>query len=202
MKLKTLAIILSVALILYFGMRYAYYGSITEDCNYTEKRLPAPKQLAEGKIVVAKDAYIAIGQDPEYTCLDNLGKIDRKIVGPEAISNTTIGKDYFINRGLSIEPLKKGSSFNLIDVIAVTKHGITTVDSGPGPIYYLILKDSINALYNIATVSLGLNEEDLFLAFVDSSQTADSSSVKLLSPFDFIQPDNKEETDTFIYKSE
>lgn len=200
MKLKTLAIILFIAFILYFGMRYAYYGSITGDCIYTEKRLPVPNQLTEGIIKVAKGAYIAVGQDPEYTCLDNLGNIDRKIVGPESISNITIGKDYFINKGLTVEPLKKGTSFNLIDIIAVSKHGITTVDSGPEPIYYLILKDSNNVLYNIATVSLGLNKGDLFLAFVDSTETTDSSSVKLLSPFDFIQPDNKEGTETFIYK--
>jgi len=162
MKSKTIVIILFIALILYLGMRYAYYGSIISNCIYTEKSLPVPQQLTEGKIVVVKDAYVALGHDEEYSCLQNLGNIDRKIVGPEAINNITIGEKYFTAKGLTVKPLKKGTSFNLTEVIEVTKRGISTIDSGPGPIYYLILKDKNDNLYNIATVSLGLNQEDLF----------------------------------------
>ena len=84
-----------------------------------------------------------------------------------------------------MESLKKGVSFRVVDVVAVTKHGLTTIDSGSGPTYYLILKDQNNISYQIATVSLGLNKEDLFLSFVDSASTANPSAIKLLSPDSF-----------------
>ena len=84
-----------------------------------------------------------------------------------------------------MESLKKGALFHITDVVAVTKHGITTIDSGSGPIYYLILKDQNNILYHIATVSLGLNKKDLFLSFVDSSQSVNPPFLKLLSPNSF-----------------
>src|SRR3989344_4484047 len=185
MKSKTIIILLLITGALYLGGRYVYYGSLTRNCIYTENKLPVPEQLIKGKIVIAKDAYLAVGIDKEYSCLKNFGSIDRKIVGPESINNLTVGRRYFTNKGLAIETLKIGASFRVADVIAVTKHGLTTIDSGSGPIYYLILKDQNNISYKIATVSLGPNKEDLFLSFIDSSQTTNSSSIKLLSPDSF-----------------
>lgn len=178
-------LLIVAGLALYLGGHYILYGSITRNCIYTEKHLPVPEQLAKGKIVVAKDAYLAIGHDNEYACLKNFESIEREIIGPETINNITIGRHYFTERGLRVESLKKGASFHVTGVIARTKHGITTVDSGPGPIYYLILKDQNNISHQIATVSLGLNKEDLFLSFVDSTSTVDSSAIKLLSPDSF-----------------
>jgi len=185
MKSKIIIILLIVIGALYLGGRYVYYGSLTRNCIYTENKLPIPEQLTKGEIVVAKDAYLAVGKDKEYACLKNFGSIDREIVGAESINNLTIGRRYFTDRGLAVESLKKRASFRVVDVVAVTKHGLTTIDSGSGPIYYLILKDKNNISYQIATVSLGLNKEDLFLSFVDSSQTTNSSSIKLLSPDSF-----------------
>src|SRR3989338_5475972 len=185
MKSKIIIILLIVVGALYLGGRYVYYGSLTRNCIYTENKLPIPEQLTKGEIVVAKDAYLAVGNDKEYACLKNFGSIDREIVGAESINNLTVGRRYFTNRGLAVESLKKRASFRVVDVVAVTKHGLTTIDSGPGPIYYLILKDKNNISYQIATVSLGLNEEDLFLSFEDSPQSTSHSLVKFLSPDSF-----------------
>lgn len=185
MKSKIIIILLIVIGVLYLGGRYIYYGSLVGNCIYTEKRIPVPEQLTKGELVVAKDAYLAIGVNKGYACLKNFGSIDREIVGADTINNPTVGRRYFTNRGMTVESLKKGASFRIVDVVAVTKHGISTIDSGPGPIYFLILKDQNNISYQIATVSLGLNNEDLFLSFVNSSQTNNSSSIKLLSPDSF-----------------
>jgi len=86
---------------------------------------------------------------------------------------------------LAVSIIKKGMLFNIVNVIEVTKHGISTIDSGSGPIYYLVLKDQNNVLYKIGTVMLGINEEDLFLSFRDSFQLINPQSVKFLSPSSF-----------------
>lgn len=176
-----------------------YYGSLTRNCIYTEKKLPVPEQLTKGMIVVAKDAYLAVGHDSKYACLKYFGSLDRKIVGPASINNLTIGKRYFTNKGLTVESLKKGALFHVTDVVAVTKHGITTIDSGSGPIYYLILKDQNNISYHIATVSLGFNKKDLFLSFVDSSQSVNPPFVNLLSTDSFDGTRHSEGENFFAY---
>lgn len=185
MKTKREIILLLISLLvlfaLYLGVRYLYYGSLTRNCIYTENSIPVPEQLAKGEIVVAKDAYLAVGYDREYVCLKNFGSIDRMIVGSHAMNNQSAGRQYFTDKGLTVESLKTSTSFRITNVVAVTKHGFTTIDSGPGPIYFLILKDKNNTLYRLATYSLGLNNKDLFLSFVDSSQPVNSSSTKFLS---------------------
>lgn len=188
-----------VSFALYFGGHYVFFGSLTRNCIYTENKVSVPEQLAKGEIVIARDAYLAIGHDKNYACLKNFGNIDREIVGAESINNLSIGRHYFTDRELTVESLKKGASFRVVDIIAVTKHGLSTIDSGPGPIYYLILKDRNDILYQIATVSLGLNKEDLFLSFIDFSQPTNTPSVKLLNSFSFDQPGDYEGLDTFVY---
>lgn len=202
--MKSKIIIISLAIIgFYLGGHYIYYGSFTRNCIFTEKILPTPEQLAKGEIVVVKDAYLAVGYDKlwDYTCLKTFGSIDREIVEPADINpfGTGIGRDHFIDSGLTVVSLKKGTSFHVVDIIEVTKHGITTIDSGPGPSYYLILKDNNNISYQISTASLGGNKEDLFLSFVDSSKPASTSSVKLLDYNSFDHPGDREGVDTFRY---
>lgn len=199
MKSKIIIVLLIVVFALYLGGRYVYYGSLATNCIYTENQLPIPEQLTKGEFVVAKDAYLAVGRNREYGCLKNFSGIDREIIGPEVISNLTIGRRYFTDRGLTVESLKKGSSFHVTGVVALTKHGITTIDSGSGPIYYLVLKDKNNILYQVATVSLGLNKDDLFLSFVDSAQSGNTSSIKLLSLDSFKETVDYEGGNTITY---
>jgi hypothetical protein len=58
----------------------------------------------------------------EYACLENIGNINREIVAPFLINNSTIGKQYYTDMGLTLETLKKGTEFSITDIIAVTKH--------------------------------------------------------------------------------
>jgi hypothetical protein len=197
MKSRLIALLVAVAS-LYLAGRYVYYGSLVRNCIYTENTLPAPEQLTNGEIVVVKDAYLAVGRDREEACLNN-SNIDREIIGPEIINNLSIGRRYFTNRGLTVESLKSGTSFRLTGVVAITKHGITTVASGRGPIYYLILEDHNRIVYRIATVGLGLNSKDLFLSFIDSSSTVSHALVKLLSPRSFHETADYEGENSLVY---
>lgn len=181
---------------------YILYGSLTRDCVYTEELLPVPEQLIDGEIVVFKRAYLAFGNNKDYSCLKILGNIDREIVSPEAISNITIGRRYFTDKGLTVKPLKIGSRFSIADIVAVTKHGITTIDSGPGPIYHLILKGQNDVLYQIATVSLGLNKRDLFLSYVDPTQTSNATGIQFLSPNSFDGTIHHEGRNSIAYTGE
>ena len=163
----------------YFLLHYIGYGSFTRNCIYTEKEIPVPPEFAGGKIVVFQKAYQAIGKNVEASCLPILGKIDKQLVGPETMNNLTIGRGYFEERGQYIADVEINKMLRVERIFAVTKHGINTIDSGPGPIHYLVLSDDVGELYQIATVSLGSNKGEEFLNLVLSSGTY------VLSPFVF-----------------
>jgi len=182
---KVITLLFILFILLYLSVHFIWYGSIIRNCIYTEDILQVPQQLIDGKIVVAKDAYVGVGHDKDYSCLQNFDNIDREIINPKSIDDISVGRKYFINKGLKIESLKKNTTLTIVNVIAVTKHGLSAIDSGSGPIYFLILKDQNNILYKIATVSLGINKDDLFLSFVDSPDTNNSSIIKLLSANSF-----------------
>ncbi len=171
-------------------------------CVYSERNLPAPTDLANREFVVANGAYVAVGRGGDYSCLEKLGSIERQIVGPDAIENYSIGRKYFTSQGLKVETLKKGMTFRLTGVIAASKHGISTIDSGSGPIYFLILKDRNDTLYRIPTVGLGINRSDLFMSLVDSSQPYDASSIKMLDSSSFNKTSQREGKNAITYSGE
>lgn len=191
-----------VLFVLFVGGRYLWYGSITRNCVYTEEILTVPQQLIPLDIVVVKQAYFAVGHNQDFSCLDKLGSIDRQIVSADSINNITVGRRYFEEKGLKIESLNQGTRFKVVDVVAVTKHGITTVDSGPGPLYYLILKDINEALYQVATVSMGMSKEDLFLALEDHKDLSDSSAVSFLNWSSFDETQHSGGRKSFKYTGE
>jgi len=188
-----------VLLALFAGGRYLWYGSVTRTCVYTEEILPVPQQLVELDVVVVKRAYFAVGYNEDFSCMNKLGNIDREIVSAGSINNITVGRRYFEEKGLKVESLHKGTRFKVVDVIAVTKHGITTVDSGPGPLYYLIVKDQNEALYQVATVSLGMGKKDLFLAVEDPSDLSDSSVISFLNWNSFDEKPTSDGKKSFRY---
>jgi hypothetical protein len=60
--------------------------------------------------------------------------------------------------------LRSGTHFQLVQVLALVKYGLGTIDSGKGPQYFLILKESSGALFYAALSSLGTNKDDRFLS--------------------------------------
>ncbi|MDR1996533.1 hypothetical protein [Azonexus sp.] len=154
-------------------------------CAYTEEILPPPKALAEAKIIVFSKAYLAKGPS-DYSCLSDFGKIKQEIVGPATIGNITIGEKYFTRTGRTVETLASGTEFRVTGVAKVKKHGITAIDSGSGPFYFLILKDKDGLEYQIATVETGINDSDRFLTYVpDSEKPGGPTPPKYLSVHSF-----------------
>jgi hypothetical protein len=172
------AALLIVGGAIYLLGRYVVFGSLTRSCIYTEEILPVPKALAEGTIVVGRQAYLAKGIDPETSCLPIFGKIKQEIVGPGTIGNPSIGEEYFTEGGRTVQTLATGTEFKVTGVAKVTKHGISTIDSGPGPLYFLILKDKADLDYQIHTAGTGINEDELFLTYVSVSAKASESTTQ------------------------
>jgi hypothetical protein len=83
--------------------------------------------------------------------------------------------------GRELATVARGTSFQAVAVVAVTKHGLSTIDTGPGPMYYLVLKDCHGREYRLATPFLGSQKKDLFFAFVDSSALPTDSPNKALT---------------------
>jgi hypothetical protein len=194
MKNKKIWIIIAIFLgVLYLGCKFIYYGSITRSCIYTEKKLPVPQELLSGKVVIAKDAYLAIGKEKARDCLPLFGDINREIVNPEMIDDAQLGKSYFTDQGIKVEKIEKGTVFQVTDIVAVTQHGISTIDTGGGPLYYLILKDQENILYQIAIVELGSSNQknDLFIAF--DSDASNKDNPQLLSWNSFTETEYPQE---------
>jgi hypothetical protein len=196
------AIIISGGIIVVFAVLYAAvhflnYGSFTRSCEYTETALAVPEPLSAAVLTTARTAYVGVGRDADFGCLKQLGSIRNEIIGPEAINNVTVGKKYFERIGLTVLPLPNGTTFRVTGAIRTIKHGLlSTIDSGPGPLDFLVLKDTKGDTYSLATVSLGMNEEDWFLTVADSSGGADSSST-----VHWLNVDNFEEGgDAIVYK--
>ncbi|WP_413584295.1 hypothetical protein [Bdellovibrio sp. HCB274] len=151
------------------GLRFCYYGSLSRSCIYTENEVPLSAEILSSKVRFIKPAAILRAPEPGYSCLEQMAKIPNQIVQTESaryypnIKSDLVGAD----SALELTPIK------LIDV---TKHGITTMDSGPGPIRHLILQDQSGSLYQAATVSLGINSGDEYL------QATGPSGVFILSP--------------------
>lgn len=177
MKLRKLIFFAAAAGSAWAGLRFIYYGSIFRSCVYTERASLPDGELVGGKIVLFKNAFLAVGKDPEYGCLPGLGTVNLELIGPEIISNVTVGKAYFERQGRAVSSINAGSKeFQVKKIFAVRKHGITTVDSGSGPLTVLLLRDSQGTEYKVATVLTGLNADNRFLKLVTTT------SETILSP--------------------
>lgn len=126
-------------------------------CVYTEESFAIPEELRSAEIVFTKDTRQAIGKSYDYGCLAYIGKIEREIVPPDKINEETINLMYE-HRGLRLEAIPARShTYHIKKIFAVTKHGITTVDSGPGPDTILVLSDEGGQLYDFAAVFFSEN---------------------------------------------
>jgi len=154
---------LFIFLSLFFGLRTCYYGSPIRSCIYTEEKVPLPPVVKTSQIFLIKPVVVVNDGSPEYSCLTEMRTISNKLVEQ---------KYAYIYKNMeqrTITP-SDGMTFEAVQLIAVTKHGITTIDSGSGPIYYLILKDQSGTYYQVATVGLGINSGDEFLKAVSEDK--------------------------------
>lgn len=155
-------------------------GSILRNCPYTETVVQIPASFANGEIQLGYDVAIGKGFESAYSCLPMMGKIPQHIMGAEdskwehelkfAIADT--------ESDIRLKPEK---------IIVVTKHGLSTIDSGSGPIVYLILKDKEGQFFSIADVDMGIRESESILTFIvgKEKQRLVMSSVQNIQNFEF-----------------
>lgn len=158
---------LLIAMIMFLGLRTCYYGAPFRTCIYTEKEISLLPSMAKSKIYISRPTAIVRGIDYDYYCLAEMGRITN------TLSQASEAKHYkYKNANRKIDYLDSDSSIELtpIKIISVTKHGLSTIDSGSGPIDHLILKDKAGELYEVATVSLGINKGDEFLKAVNGNK--------------------------------
>ncbi|GEM_PF-2020545 len=173
---KTFLFIGLAALCAWLGFRFIYFGSIIRNCIYTEQTVPMKPSVATARaIFVGPAAIVSEAYDP-YKCLPGFVSVENQIMQ----SKYKIIHD----NGSAIDPKKityvdAKSKIELrpVRLVAVTKHGISTIDSGGGPIIHLILKDPHGAYYQIPTVYLGMNKGDEFLELQKSDGTKELLSV-------------------------
>ena len=157
MKKRLFLSLLFLAVILYGGLRYIYYGSLTRCCIYTEEELTLPPELKAGILRLRQDTKLT-KSEPYYSCLKFMSTV-----------RTIYHSDYTTR--METENLPRGEEFKVVKIMAVTKHGITTMDSGPGPIHYLILENSRGEAISVATVFFGFNRGEELMDFVYQDQT-------------------------------
>jgi hypothetical protein len=82
----------------------------------------------------------------------------------------------------------KGTKFQLVNVVAVIRYGIGAIDSGKGPFYELVLKDSSGELFYTNFAQLGHNWGDHLM-----SMKLPNTDPFLLSMANFEWTDNVEQ---------
>lgn len=168
-NLKKLSIGIFGLLLVAVVARYSYYGSFTRTCIYTEEERTVSARFQSAKISLFRQAALMSGPTEEYACLPMMREYTNHIVEVQYAGHEK-GQKSLIDEKSNLE-------FQIIKYISVTKHGITTMDSGSGPIDYLVLKDQNGKVYRIATVSLGINRDsDEFL------KASTSEGDEVLSP--------------------
>jgi wobble nucleotide-excising tRNase len=138
-------------IIVAIAARYSYYGSLDRSCVYTEEEKTVAPRFKTAKIRLFKQAVVISGPTEEYACLPLINQFTNRIQEVQYARNEK-GDKTLIDEKSNLE-------FEIIKYISVTKHGITTMDSGKGPIDYLILKDQLGKFYRVAIVSLGINRD-------------------------------------------
>ncbi|UYL07793.1 hypothetical protein B9G69_012130 [Bdellovibrio sp. SKB1291214] len=156
-------------IIVAIGARYSYYGSLTRNCIYTEEERTVSPRFVSAQISLIRQAAVISGKPAEYACLPIMSQYTNHIVEVQ-YAGTEKGQKSLIDEKSNLE-------FQIIKYVSVTKHGITTMDSGSGPVDFLILKDQNGKIYRVATVSLGINRDsDEFL------KASTSEGDEVLSP--------------------
>lgn len=168
-NLKKIVIGILGLVVVAVAARYSYYGSLSRSCIYTEEEKTISARFQSAKLFLFKPAAVISGPSEDYACLPMMSQYTNHIVEVQ-YSNHEKGEKSLIDEKSNLE-------FQIVKYISVHKHGITTMDSGPGPIDYLILKDQSGKRYRVATVSLGINRDsDEFL------KASTSEGDEVLSP--------------------
>lgn len=149
-------------LCVWLGLRFIYFGSVSNNCIYTEKTLAMKPNVATAKVIFARPAAIVSEAYEPYKCLLGFASVKNQIMNSRYELRYDNGSAIDLKKITYVDSKSK-IELQPVRLVAVFKHGITTVDSGSGPITYLILKDQYDVQYQVPTVDLGINEGEEFL---------------------------------------
>ena len=148
-----LTVLVVISLSLFACYQTVIYGAPWRTCEYTVKDLSVPREFLDKEFFFVGGAYLGSGPGREYSCL-NVSKFN--IYG-EGQGGWTFDqmKDYYSYDSKKIYTrADKNKKFKVIRTLEVTKHGIGTIDSGPGPVIFSILTDDAGNTYADMTGSL------------------------------------------------
>ncbi|QDK38127.1 hypothetical protein [Bdellovibrio sp. NC01] len=167
--LKNQRYLLAIFIVIFVlvGLRYCYYGAVFSSCIYSEKELPLTAEFTDSVFILTKSVAVVRGESADYKCLPHMGQIRNMLVEAQYADHY---RTSVVNGKIEYIDVKSGLNLYPMEVVAVTKHGITTMDSGSGPIYYVVMRDPTGQLYQVATVSLGLNKGDEFMKAVKNGK--------------------------------
>lgn len=122
-----------VVLVIFLAGRMFIFGNPFSSCEYTSAVVESSVEQ-DTLYETVTDFYLLT---QPATCDEEIGKITNFIwdndLGDGGMSN--------------LKNIPKGTKFNFVKEVASTKHGIGTIDSGPGPNEYIVLSDEEGNLY-------------------------------------------------------
>jgi hypothetical protein len=151
---------LVIALFAYGTVRWFYYGSLTRSCIYTEEVKSLQGKYTDHEVLVTQAVSVIDEAPLEYQCLSILSSIKKQFRPTQFPLRNDDGSPMDPSK---VSHFDRSMKLKLVQLISVKKHGITTMDSGSGPIHTLILSDSNGTLYQVPHVFLGLNSGEEFL---------------------------------------
>lgn len=161
--IKVLVLCAASLFFVFFFLRVLFYGGIEgaiHGCEYTEVMVPIPDVLIGASIYMESGAYLVQGPPMHEECGDVQGTTPM-FVNEETVDNITVGAKYFEDRGKVVQRYEGERRFTLRGIIAKHKHGLSTVDSGGGPLYRLVLVDGGGKEYRVNTVALPVMEQHI-----------------------------------------
>ncbi len=124
------------------------FGFKIVPCNKSYEDLEIPEFLIAKKIILEEDA-VQIDDSLNIFCRLSGGTFIRnKLVLGET------SQRYYERNNKIISTIKKGKQYDLVGIKSQTEYGISAIDSGPGPLHFLILKDDKGESFLLYTVNL------------------------------------------------
>ena len=154
------------------------HGFTLSSCNYTAEAVSMPENLKNTTLTLERDTVVFRGKIIQ-NCDPLLANIENELVSASMVKRYELdGQLEYLAQDRSTETIPYGKKFTIDQIVLQTKHGISTIDSGPGPIKYFVLKDETGQKYLVAGIYLGDRTDGtgVIFTYVDS----DDNNLKIL----------------------
>jgi hypothetical protein len=153
---RIIRVIVVTCIVLVVLIRTVAYGAPWRSCEYTVSNDPMPDAYKNRQFIVNTSAYTEEGKDRDYACL-SISNFNLNWENSGGWSSAEL-QDYYRDTDRIYKPVASSTVFHIVKFIKVTKHGIGTIDSGPGPLPVAILADEQGNTYMILSGDLGFTD--------------------------------------------